>query len=250
MLIALTNAVSPKLADLYPAVDHAKAKQQHERYRAALGRNGVDVRLLDVNAEHGDGCFIEDNAIVVDEVAILTTMGAAHRVGEPAAVGEVLQPYRRVERVAGGARVEGGDVLQIDRAIFIGRSARTDDRGIDEVRRILEPLHYRVIAVDVADGLHLKTACTALDSSTLLANQDWLDMTAFAQFDVIDVHPAEPTAANVLSIGDAIVMHEGCDRTVGRVRERFPRVQTVDISEFAKADGGLTCLSLIFEVRS
>jgi dimethylargininase len=107
-------------------------------------------------------------------------------------------------------------------------------------------LHYRVTAVDGPDGLHLKTACTALDSSTLLANREWIDMSAFDGFDVIDVHPDEPTAANVLRIGDAIVMHEGNPRTAARVRSHFPHLQTVDISEFAKADGGLTCLSLIF----
>ena len=250
MLIALTNAVSSKLVDLYPAVDQAKALQQHEHYCEALQRHGAQVRRLSVNAEHGDGCFIEDNAVVVDEVAILTTMGAAHRRQEPRAIAPVLAEYRPVKGVADDARIEGGDVLRIDRDIFVGRSVRTNQRGVDELRRILEPLGYRVIGVDVADGLHLKTACTALDPSTLLANRAWLDMAPFQRFKVIDVHPGEPTAANVLQIGGAIVMHEGCRRTVARVRERFPHAQTVDIAEFAKADGGLTCLSLIFEVRS
>ena len=247
MPIALTNLVSSRLVDLYPAVDITRARQQHDRYCETLRRNGVEVRRLDVNSELGDGCFIEDNAIVLDEVAILTTMGAPHRAAEPEAVAAVLQEYRRVERVANDARIEGGDVLQIDREIFIGRSARTDDRGIAEANRILAPFGYRVVGVDVADGLHLKTACTALDSSTLLANRAWLDMAPFQRFNVIDVHPDEPTAANVLRIGERIVMHEGSRRTLARVRESFPDVQTVDISEFAKADGGLTCLSLVFE---
>jgi len=245
MIVALTNAVSSNLATLYPAVDIARARRQHDGYCDVLRRNGLEVRRLEVNAEHGDGCFIEDNAIVVNEVAILTTMGAEHRRQEPEAIAPVLEEYRRVERVAGDARIEGGDVLQIDRAIFVGRSSRTNQRGIDELTRILEPLHYRVTAVDIADGLHLKTACTALDESTVLANREWIDMAAFDDFDVIDVDPDEPTAANVLRIGDAIVMHEGSTRTVARVRARFPKVQTIDISEFAKADGGLTCLSLI-----
>lgn len=245
MLIALTNAVSANLAALYPVVDIARARRQHDSYCDVLRRNGVDVRRLEVNSDLGDGCFIEDNAIVVDEVAILTTMGAAHRRDEPEAIAPVLAEYRRVERVAADARIEGGDVLQVDRDIFIGRSVRTNDRGIAEARRILEPLFYRVVAVHVADGLHLKTAVTALDSSTLLANRAWVEMSAFGHFDVIDVHPDEPTAANVLRIGDAIVMHEGSTGTVARVRDRFTNVQTVDISEFAKADGGLTCLSLI-----
>ena len=249
MLIALTNAVSAKLVDLYPAVDHAVALQQHERYCEALQRHGAQLRRLSVNAEHGDGCFIEDNAVVVDEVAILATMGASHRRHEPRAMAPVLAEYRPIAYVADHARIEGGDVLRVDRDIFVGRSARTNQRGVDALRDILEPLGYRVTGVDVADGLHLKTACTALDASTLLAHRAWLDMAPFQRFDVIDVHPDEPTAANVLRIGDAIVMHEGCPRTIERVRERFPHAQTVDISEFARADGGLTCLSLMFEVR-
>lgn len=248
MRIALTNRVSATLATLYPAVDIEKARRQHEAYCDLLLNNGVQVRRLDVNAEHGDGCFVEDNAIVVDEVAILTTMGAVHRRQEPEALAPVLSEYRRVERAAAGARIEGGDVLRIDRHVFVGRSSRTDDRGIDDLQRILEPLFYRVTAVHVADGLHLKTAVTALDSSTLLANRDWVDMSAFEHFDVIDVHPDEPAAGNVLLIGDTIVMHAGSVRTVDRVRKRFPNAQTVDISEFVKADGGVTCLSLILNV--
>lgn len=245
MLIALTNAVSARLIDRYPAVSIDRARQQHDNYCTTLRRNGAEVRRLELNSDLGDGCFIEDNAIVVDEVAILTTMGAVHRRDEPDAIAPVLAEYRRVERVASDARIEGGDVLTVDRDIFIGRSVRTDDRGIAEAKRILEPFGYRVIGVDVADGLHLKTAVTALDSSTLLANRAWLDMTPFQRFKVIDVHPDEPAAANVFRIGDAIVMHEGSPRTIARVRDRFTNVQTVDISEFAKADGGLTCLSLI-----
>ena len=96
MFVALTNGVSSRLAELYPAVDIERARLQHDAYCDTLRRNGADVRRLQVNEDLGDACFIEDNAIVVDEVAILTTMGAAHRVGEPAAVGEVLRQYRRV----------------------------------------------------------------------------------------------------------------------------------------------------------
>jgi dimethylargininase len=249
MIVALTNRVCSNLAVLYPAVDIDLARRQHDAYCEALRRNGIQVRRLELNDEHGDACFIEDNAIVVDEVAILTNMGAAHRQKEPAAVAPLLEEYRRVERIADHATIEGGDVLKIDRDIFVGRSSRTNQRGIDELTRILEPLHYRVTAVDVVDGLHLKTACTALDSSTLLANRAWVDVDAFKRPNVIDVDPDEPTAANALRVGDAILMHARHPRTCERVRKRYPALQTVDISEFAKAEGGLTCLSLIFNVE-
>jgi len=189
MLLALTRAVSPKLATLYPAVDVERARQQHAAYADVLRRNGVSVRCLDFSHEHGDSCFIEDTAVVVDEVAVLTTMGAGHRREEPADVAPILGEYRRVERLADGARLEGGDVLRTNKDVYVGLSARTNRAGVDELRRILAPHGYRVTAVEVLDGLHLKTACTALDSNTLLANRDWVDVDVMGFDRIIDVDP-------------------------------------------------------------
>jgi len=246
VLFALTRAVSPKLVELYPSVDLDAARRQHDAYCDVLRRNGAFVRRLDASADLGDSCFIEDNAVVVDELAILTTMGAGHRRGEPVEVEPVLRQYRAVERVADGARIEGGDVLRIGNDFFVGRSARTDSAGIGELRRMLEPHGYRVHDVEVRGGLHLKTACTAISETTLLANRDWVDVDALGRPIVIDVDPAEPFAANVLLVGEAVIMNEAFPRTLQRVRERIPHVQAVDTSEFVKADGGLTCLSVLF----
>lgn len=246
MLLALTRAVSPKLAELYPAVDIPRARQQHDEYCDVLRRNGARVRRLDFSADHGDSCFIEDPAVIVDEIALLTTMGAAHRRLEPGEIEPVLREYRRVEQVTPAARIEGGDVLRIGKDIFVGRSARTDAAGVEELRRFLEPHGYRITDVEVRGGLHLKTACTALSETTLLVNRDWVDADALQRPIVVDVDPSEPFGANALLIGDAIVMNEAFPATLDRVRARIPDVQAVNIGEFAKADGGLTCLSLIF----
>jgi dimethylargininase len=246
-LIALTNAVSPKLAELYPSVNIARARVQLDAYCDMLRSYGADVRRLQINSEHADACFIEDNAIVVKEVAILTPMGTHHRRAEPATLAPLLAEYRNVERVSPDAGLEGGDVLQIDREIFVGRSARTNRKGVDELRRLLEPHGYHVIDVEVRGGLHLKTACTALDASTLLANPDWVDVDRFAGRDIISVDRREPAAANVLRVGGAVIMQDSCARTAEQVRRRFPHVRTIDMSEFEKADGGLTCLSLLFD---
>jgi dimethylargininase len=247
MTVALTNAVSPHLWQLYPAIDPESARRQHDAYCDWLRRNGADVRRLTINPEHGDACFIEDNAIVVDEIAIVTTMGTAHRRAEPAALAPVLEEYRPVTHLSPDASIEGGDVLRIGREIFVGRSVRTNQQGIDELRRVLEPLGYHVTAVDVLGGLHLKTACTALDSSTLLANPEWVDLERLKDRDVIAVDPREPAAANVLHVGNETLMQASCPRTIERVRGRFPHVQSIDMSEFEKADGGLTCLSVVFD---
>jgi dimethylargininase len=246
MLVAITRAVSEKLAELYPAVDVDLARRQHAAYCDLLRQQGARVRCLDFSVDHGDSCFIEDTAVVVDELAVLTTMGARHRREEPREVEPVLREYRPIERVADEAKIEGGDVLRIDHEIFVGRSARTDRAGVDELRRILAPRGYRVVEVEVRDGLHLKTAVTAIDAGTLLANREWVDIDALRRPAVIDVDAGEPLAANVLRIGQHVVMNAACPATVARVRARFSNVQALDISEFAKADGGLTCLSLIF----
>lgn len=248
MLVAITRNISPRLAELYLDVDINRARQQHDAYCDVLRRNGARVRRLDASHEHGDSCFVEDPAIVVDELAIVTTMGAAHRRLEPRDIEPVLRDYRAIEHVAASARIEGGDVLRIDKEIFVGRSSRTDSAGAAELRRILQPYGYHVVEVDVRGGLHLKTACTAISQTTLLANREWVDADALRRPIVIDVDPAEPFGANVLLVGDAVIMNAAFPLTLDRVRTRLPQVQSVDTSEFAKADGGLTCLSLIFDV--
>jgi dimethylargininase len=250
MLHALTNDVSPKLADAYPSVDLALARRQQDQYRDALRRCGATVEELSENSEFPDGCFVEDVALVVDEVAIVTTMGTGRRRGEPEAFVEILGRYRPVERIPVDACIEGGDVLAIGRRIFVGVSGRTDARGVDALTRLLRPRGYTVRAVELHGGLHLKTACTALAADTLIANREWLDVSGFDACEIIDVAPGEPMAANTLRVGDTILMHESCSRTLDRVRRRFDAVEAINISEFVKAEAGLTCLSLVFDVIS
>ncbi len=246
MLIALTNAVSPGLVDLYGSVDYPLALRQHEEYCRALEECGAAVERLALNASYPNGCFVEDTAIVVDELAVVTAMGAAGRRGEPAAIERVLARYRDTARVSPPATIEGGDVLRVGKRFFVGVSARTNRRGAEELAGILRPLGYSVTAAEVRGGLHLKSACTALDEETLLVNPRWVGLDPFEGFRLLSVPKEEGEAANTLRVGETLFLQAGFPRTMAMVRERYAGTRVLDISEFIKAEAGLTCLSLVF----
>jgi dimethylargininase len=247
MQVALTNAVSPWLVENYPFVDFELALLQQDAYCKKLADHGVQVKRLKVNCGCPDGCFIEDTAVVVDELAILTNMGCDSRHSEPEAIETELAKYRQVEHISPDARLEGGDILQLGRTIFVGLSSRTNMRAVEELERILGPLDYSLVPVTVKGGLHLKTACTALDDETLLVNPRWVDTDPFKAWRVLDVPEEEPMGANTLRVDDTILLHEGFPKTVELVHKNYERTEVLDIEEFMKANAGLSCLSLIFE---
>jgi dimethylargininase len=249
--IALTHAVGPRLCECALTfvarrpIDLARARRQHAQYRRLLESCGAEVRTVDVNRDEPDGVFVEDVAVVLDEVAIAGAMGTPSRLGEVERMIPVLAEHRRVLRIEAG-RLEGGDVLRVGRRLFAGRSTRTDERGIDSLRRLVAPFDYEVVPVDVRGCLHLKTACTALDERTLIANPGWADPRPFAGFEVLEVAPDEPGAANTLRLGGAVCMPASQPRTAARVAARGFDVRTIDIGEFEKAEAGVTCLGLLF----
>lgn len=250
-MIALTHLPSPDLARCqltYVArapIDPARAVRQHEDYRQALAECGADVRTLDVNRDWPDSVFIEDVAVVLDEVAVLASMGAPSRRGEPAGAAAVLGEYREVRRVEPPATLEGGDVLRVGRRLLVGRSSRTNAAGISALAAIARPFGYAVTVVPVCDCLHLKTACTALDDRTLLVNPAWVDVRELDEFRRVPVPPGEPWAANVARVGGAVCLAAGQPRTADVVRRLGFAVREIDLTEFAKAEGGVTCLSLL-----
>jgi dimethylargininase len=221
------------------------ARLQHAAYQRMLADCGIALRTLSVNNSYPDGCFCEDTAVVLDEVAISLPLGAASRAGEATGIAAELRAYRPVVRIEPPAALEGGDVLRIGRRLFVGRSHRSNDAGIDALRAIAEPLGYRVCPVTVCGCLHLKTAACALDEETILANPAWLDVTTFQDFDIVAVPQAEPFAANVLLLQGIICQHAGFVRTLDLIASRGHEVRSVDVSEFQKAEGGLTCLSIL-----
>jgi dimethylargininase len=227
-------------------IDYELALRQHEKYCDLLRRHDVEVIRLCDSISCPDCCFVEDTAIVVDEVAIITSMGVASRRDELPAVATELAKYRRLVYISPPATIEGGDVLQRGRTIFIGLSTRTNLQGIKELKQILEPLGYCIVPVEVRGSLHLTTACSLIDDETVLLNPRWANPEAFKRLNIIETPEGEDWAANTMRIRNVICLEAAFPRTAQRVQKYHPRIELLDISEFRKAEAGLSCLSIIF----
>src|SRR5262245_51020868 len=262
VLHALTREVSAALAACQLThlervqIDVDRARAQHAAYEQALRRAGCTVERLPATADMPDSVFIEDIAVVLGELAIVTRPGAESRRGEVPVVAEALgrhrsartiQPPRTVGTMKRPGTSDGGDVLVVGRRVFIGRSTRTNADAIDQMRRLLTPFGYTVWEASVRGCLHLKSAVTALGEDVLLANQTWLDESPFADFDVLGVDPAEQMAANALRVGDRVIYPTAFPRTAERLAARGFHLELVGASELAKAEGAVTCCSLIIE---
>lgn len=226
-------------------------QRQHAAYQDALTEAGADVVVLDAIEALPDSVFVEDAAVVLDEIAILTRPGTASRQPEPDAIADAMRLHRRdVARIVAPGTLEGGDVLRIGRTLYVGLTTRTNRTGIEQLAALVAPHGYAVVAVDTPGSLHLKTACTALDDETLLANPAWVDLAPFAGLRILAVDPEEPFAANVLPVGDTRIVNAACPRTRARIEAHCAaaglRTIAVDIGEFGKAEAGLTCMSLVF----
>lgn len=256
MLSAVTHLPSPALQDCEltflesERIDLAKAALQHRHYCEMLEQAGVRVIVLEENRDLPDSVFVEDPIIVFKEVAVLTSMGVESRRKERATLAEYFKSYRPVEEICLPAQIEGGDVLTIGKRVFVGDSPRTNSAGIKALEAIISPYGYSVTPVKVTGCLHLKTGCTALDESTIILNPDWVDGTAFARFKCIPTLAEEPFGANVLRLagsgGSRLCMNAAFPKTIDLVRSLGYEVMTTDISEFVKAEAGLTCMSVPF----
>lgn len=251
-IFALTHLPSPTLEacwltylDRQP-IDSNKALMQHREYCEALRDCGAEVRTLSVNAFLPDSAFIEDCAVVLDELAVITSMGTQARREELAGIEPEVAHLRPIKRISLPATLEGGDVLQVGKKLYVGLSPRTNTLGIQALSKIVGPLGYQVIPVEVHGCLHLKTGCTALDNETVLINPEWVDSEPFHDFKRMPVPQGEPWGANVLRINQTLCMNAAFPETLELVQKAGYAVRPVDISEFLKAEAGLTCLSLLF----
>jgi len=253
MLTAITRAVSPAIVncelsfiDRKP-IDLATARAQHHAYEKLLGKLGARVISLPAEPDLPDSMFVEDPAIVLDELAVILPLGTETRRREVLSLTEALSQFRKLEYISLPGTLEGGDVLRIGRRLFVGLTRRSNAEGIRQLAAILAPHNYEVIAVPVTGCLHLKSAVTCLGRNTLLANRAWFDAAPFAGDEWIDVDPAEPHAANALALGGAVIFPSSFPRTRTRIEAGGFHVTPLDISELQKAESGLTCSSLLFE---
>ena len=249
--IAITRAVSPALAGCELThlarvpIDVDVARAQHRVYEQALIDAGYRIEHLEADETMPDSVFVEDMAVVFDELAILTRPGAESRRREMPAIAAALAAHRPLFEIQSPGTVDGGDVLVAGRTVFIGISKRTDTAAAGQMRRILSPFGYTVIETAVRDCLHLKSAVTAIDDGRLLVNPRWIDAAAFDKFTLVEVAADEPSAANVLQLADRIVAARAFPRTAERIAALGLRVECVEAGELAKAEGAVTCCSLL-----
>ncbi len=252
--IALTREVSPRIAECElvhltrTPIDVGRARAQHVAYERALTAMGVEVRRVAAAPEHPDSVFIEDAAVVFDEVALITRPGAESRRGELAAVEEALRPLRKLLHITDLGTVDGGDVMVVGRSVYVGRTTRTNEEGIAQMTRLLAPFGYRVQGVAVTGCLHLKSAVTAIDDSSVLLNPAWVDRAALAPLGIVTVAPGEPMAANIVRVGERHLYARSYPQTLDRLVERGAAPTLVDADELAKAEGAVTCCSLLVRV--
>lgn len=249
---AITRDLSPAIArcelthlDRVP-IDYPRAAAQHEAYVALLQSLGLDVLRLAAEPDLPDAVFVEDTAIVVNEVAVITNPGAVSRRPETVAVAQALRAWRPVVHLTEPSTLDGGDVIRLGRTLYIGLSSRSNAEAAAQLHELLTGNGYEVRTLAVTGCLHLKSAATAVTDRLVLANPKWCDPTAFRGARIIEVDPAEPFAANLIQLPDSVIMGGGYPRTADRLRQEGITVHQVDLSELAKAEGAVTCCSLVF----
>lgn len=253
MATALTRQISPKLSDCElthlerKPIDIKKAAEQHHQYESALKKMGYSIRRLPATPDLPDGVFVEDSALVFDELAIITRPGAKSRRPETESMAKVLKEYRELHFIKPPGTLDGGDVLVLGKSVYIGISKRTNRAAIEQFSDILKPIGYQVTGIEVTNCLHLKTAISPLEDDLLLINPEWVDKQIFDGYQTVSVHPDEPFGANVMRRGNWALCPEAFPRTAELLNERGYDVITVNQSEMAKAEAGLTCCSVIAE---
>ena len=255
-MLALVREVSPRLAQCElshlerAAIDPARARRQHQEYVAALQTLDCRLEWLAPLPEHADGVFVEDTAVILPEVAVLTRPGAASRRGETDTVAQALAPHVAVVSITAPGSLEGGDVLQIGRTLYVGASARSNAAGAAQLAAALERFGYRVETVGFAGCLHLKSACTFIPPDVLLVNPAWVEPRMFDARVVIEVAAGESYGANTLTIGATTLVSSAYPQTRRRLEDAGVTTRALDISELHKAEAALTCMSLLLEAAA
>ena len=253
MLLAITRDVSPRFSECElthidrTPIDVKVAQSQHHGYVQALKELGRAVLELPAEPDLPDSVFVEDTAVILPEAAIITQPGADSRKPETESIAQALRPYRELLFIESPGSVDGGDVLVLGKNIYVGLSTRSNQNAIDQMNSLLGKHGYTATGVETRDCLHLKTAVTRVDDKTLLINRKWVNVEYFEGFDLIDVDPSEPFAANCLSLGDSVIFPVSFPKTRAKLETRGYKIKPVVVDELAKAEGAVTCCSLIIE---
>lgn len=248
---AITRAISSAMQNCElthmerQSLDLTRARAQHEAYNQALRTLGVDVIELPEQPSLADSVFVEDTALVFDEIAVITRPGAPSRRPETSSIATALKQHRATASIMEPGILDGGDVLTIGSNVYVGLSSRSNQVAADQLQAILQAHGYQVHGLAMGQCLHLKTAVTALDDQTVLLNPNWVDAALFSTYTVIETDADEPFGANVVRVGKKLLYGEGYPRTQAKIESLGYSVTSVDMSELAKAEGAVTCCCLL-----
>jgi dimethylargininase len=251
MPLAVTREVSPRFNECEithierTPIDVEVACAQHRGYVDALKQLGCDVLELPPETDLPDSVFVEDTAFILPETALITRPGADSRKPETESIARALSPFTKLLFLREPATLDGGDVLVVGKRIFVGISTRSNDDAIRQLQELLGGYGYTVTGVPLHNCLHLKSAVTRADDNTLLINKNWVDTAVFTDYNLIEVDPSEPHAANCLPVGDSIIFPTPFPKTRSKLEEQGYKILPVEVDELAKAEGAVTCCSLI-----
>lgn len=253
MTVAITRRVSPRFNECElthiarSPIDVDIARTQHEAYVKVLRESGCEVIELPEEPDLPDSVFVEDTAFILPEAAVITRPGADSRKPEIESIRPILSKYRQLLQVKAPATVDGGDILVLGKSVYVGLSTRSTMEAVRQLSQLLQPFGYSVFGLELTGCLHLKTAVTRTDDSTLLINSSWVDATTFKSFDLIEVDASEPFAANCLPIRGKIIYPTAFPKTREKLQQKGFDVLTINLDELAKAEGAVTCCSLVID---
>jgi len=240
------NYIHGITASLFGSPDLKKALGQHEAYCKALQESGLQLTILDPDPNFPDAPFVEDTAVIIPECAIIARPGDPRRRGEELTILSVLKQYKTIETIKGEGTLDGGDVLLIDKQFYVGLSERTNEAGSNQLKEIVKPHGYQTKLIKIKDILHLKSGVNHLGGHWISIYKSWDHLEEFKEFNKILVNPEESYAANCLFINSTILIPKGFPDTLSKIKAIGHDFLELDMSEYQKMDGGLTCLSLRF----
>lgn len=226
--------------------DFIKTLLQHSKYTETLIDAGANIRMLKSIEKYPDGTFVEDAAVVTSQFAVITQPGAEPRRGETVDVEHVLGDFLPIERITGDATIDGGDVIQAEKLFFVGISGRTNQEGAQQFAAIVEKFGYKTTFVEVNDMLHLKSGVNYIGNNRMVMLSEFAQHPAFSSFERIQVTKKESYAANCLLFNDKLLIPSGFPKITEKLSKLNYNIVEIDMSEFQKMDGGLSCLSLRF----
>ncbi|MDD2195974.1 MAG: arginine deiminase family protein [Bacteroidales bacterium] len=220
------------------------ALEQHAAYREMLKQSGIDVIVLEADERYPDGCFVEDTAVVTNEAAIITRPGDPSRLGEEESILQTISKYKKIERITAPGNLEGGDILRVEKKFYIGITKRTNTEGANQLAQLLKKYGYTATQVPVKNILHLKTGIAYLGDNNFIGVDE---LKGIAQGkNMIKVEQSEEYSANCLRVNDNLIIPKGFPKSKSQIVSLGYNIIELEMSEFRKMDGGLTCLSLLF----